>query len=757
MFVRDVRSIPTRCLQAVLAIMATVVMTLVAAGLPASAQPLATTSFGATQLASPSLPAGDGAVSGTVSASGSTLAGVCVYALEVLGTPGALTATGTIYSARTGADGTYSVDVSPGTYAVLFDPTCTNTQTSQYAFQFYEGEADFGTASTFVVTAGSVVPGVDGDLANGATISGVVSSGGEAVGGVCVSALANDGYEINSTVSAADGSYSISNLPADSYEVYFDPTCAGTQTSPYATQFYSGQLDASVANDTVVAAGENDANDNDINANLLAGATISGTVTAPGAANDANICVSAMDANGDVEGTAVTDVDGNYAISSLPAITSLPGEPYTLYFDPTCGGVQQSDFAPKQDLAETALVAGQDIDVDASLTLTATVTAMSISPTSLPSATAGSPYSVSLNVSGGTGPYTWTSGGLPEGLVMDGSTGQISGTPTTSGTFTLTAAANDLLVPPLAAGESYTLSIAGPPSSTTMPGPPALGGLGGGGVPVALPTTTTTTPGPTTSTTTTTPPRHSALPPGTPVGTYAASVNATVKAGTITHLAYHLHVASGAVTVPAGALPVGTTVSIFPVKDPAALANKMPPSQSYLISFAVSWVAPNGTSPTAKPPVTLTITDPAIKVGDAIYELTSKGLKAVGVATKDGVASVSFANDTDLVVASVPQFGTAPSLAGVKNGNVQVKLVCSLASKCSGTGALRTMDKGSSHALVLAKGTFALGAGQTMTVSFAATPGGRQFLAANRGRPFTGSLAVALTGGKSEIYRVTAP
>jgi Putative Ig domain len=750
MFVRDVRSVPTRCLQAVLAIMATVVMTLVAAGLPAGAQPLATTSFGATQLASPSLPAGDGAMSGTVTASGTALSDVCVYALEVLGTPGALTATGTIYSARTATDGTYSVDVSAGTYAVLFDPTCNNTETSQYAFQFYEDEADFGTASTFVVTAGFIVPSVDAQLANGATISGAVSSGGQAVSGVCVSALANDGFEINSTVSAADGSYSISNLPADTYDVYFDPTCAGTQTSPYAAQFYRAQPDASDANDIVVSAGEDDANDSDINADLVAGATISGTVTAGGAANAANICVSAMDANGDVDGTAVTDVDGNYAISSLPA------ESYTLYFDPTCGGVQQSDFAPQQDPAETALGLGQDLNVDASLALTATVTAMSISPTSLLSGTAGSPYSVSLSASGGTGPYTWTSGGLPEGLVMDGSTGEISGTPTTSGTFTLTAAANDLSVPPLAAGESYTLSIAGPPGSTSSPGPPAPGGLGGGGVPVALPTTTTTTSSPTTSTTTTTR-RHSALPPGTPAGTYAASVNATVKAGTITHLAYHLHVASGAVTVPAGALPAGTTVSIFPVKDPAALVSKMPSGQSYLISFAVSWVAPDGTSPTAKPAVSLTITDPAIKVGDAIYALTSKGLKAVGVATKDGVATVSFANDPDLVVANVPQFGTAPSLAAVKSGSVEVKLACSVASKCTGTGALSTLDKGSSHALVLAKGTFALGAGQTMTVSFAATPGGRQFLAANRHRPFTGSLAVSLTGGKSEIYRVTAP
>ena len=105
-------------------------------------------------------------------------------------------------------------------------------------------------------------------------------------------------------------------------------------------------------------------------------------------------------------------------------------------------------------------------------------------------------------------------------------------------------------------------------------------------------------------------------------------MNATVKAGTITHLAYHLHVASGAVTVPAGAFPAGTTVSIFPVKDRAALVSKMPPGQSYLISFAVSWVAPNGTSPAANPPVTLTITDPEIKVGDAIYALTSKGLQS---------------------------------------------------------------------------------------------------------------------------------
>ncbi|MHB1209392.1 MAG: hypothetical protein ACYC1I_06750 [Acidimicrobiales bacterium] len=46
----------------------------------------------------------------------------------------------------------------------------------------------------------------------------------------------------------------------------------------------------------------------------------------------------------------------------------------------------------------------------------------------------------------------------------------------------------------------------------------------------------------------------------------------------------------------------------------------------------------------------MTISDPSIKAGDTIYVLTATGLKAVGTATKDGSASVTFTADPVFVV-----------------------------------------------------------------------------------------------------------
>lgn len=54
-----------------------------------------------------------------------------------------------------------------------------------------------------------------------------------------------------------------------------------------------------------------------------------------------------------------------------------------------------------------------------------------------PSGLVGVPYSFSLQVSGGTPPYIFTSSGLAPGLSMDGN-GNISGTPTAGGSGTIT-------------------------------------------------------------------------------------------------------------------------------------------------------------------------------------------------------------------------------------------------------------------------------------------------------------------------------
>jgi len=71
---------------------------------------------------------------------------------------------------------------------------------------------------------------------------------------------------------------------------------------------------------------------------------------------------------------------------------------------------------------------------------------LSITTTSLSDATQNQPYSQTLTATGGVTPYIWSTpsgSSLPAGLSMNPSTGVISGTPTTVGTFTFTVKVED--------------------------------------------------------------------------------------------------------------------------------------------------------------------------------------------------------------------------------------------------------------------------------------------------------------------------
>ncbi len=79
----------------------------------------------------------------------------------------------------------------------------------------------------------------------------------------------------------------------------------------------------------------------------------------------------------------------------------------------------------------------------------------------LPSGSVNVPYTTTLFAEGGTPPYLWSvsSGLLPQGLTMNGGTGEIGGTPVTAGSSTFTVTVTDAQN---STGEKqFTLAIAG--------------------------------------------------------------------------------------------------------------------------------------------------------------------------------------------------------------------------------------------------------------------------------------------------------
>lgn len=111
----------------------------------------------------------------------------------------------------------------------------------------------------------------------------------------------------------------------------------------------------------------------------------------------------------------------------------------------------------------------------ANLSITVSRAPLSVTTTSLLGGGIGNAYSQTLQATGGTPPYTWsiTAGTLPAGLTLTLSTGDISGTPTATGTSSFTVRVTDSTTPTAGtatAALSITINAALAITTTTLPG-----------------------------------------------------------------------------------------------------------------------------------------------------------------------------------------------------------------------------------------------------------------------------------------------
>ena len=249
-----------------------------------------------------------GTISGTVtdtSTPANDLSGICVNAYDTAVSGGG--------QATTNSSGSYSITGLPaGTGYVLTFSNCSNA--GNYAQDSVSGVS---------VVAGQVTT-EDATLSPGGAISGTVtdtSTPANDLSGICVRAYSSTTSAYGQTTTSSSGSYSVTGLPAGSYQIQFYP--CGT-SGDYIGQSYAAGGSAIPTPVTVTAGGTLTG----IDATLSPGGAISGTVTDTSTpANDlSGICVRVAYPNGFLSGTTYVDTfettssTGSYTVEGLPPL-----------------------------------------------------------------------------------------------------------------------------------------------------------------------------------------------------------------------------------------------------------------------------------------------------------------------------------------------------------------------------------------------------------------------------------------------------
>ncbi|PPU76661.1 putative Ig domain-containing protein [Xanthomonas cucurbitae] len=321
---------------------------------------------------------------------------------------------------------------------------------------------------------------------------------------------------------------------------------------------------------------------------------------------------------------------------------------------------------------------------------------VTIAPTSLPAATAGTAYSQNLSAAGGTAPYSFaiTGGALPAGLTLS-ATGVLAGTPTASGSFGFTVTATDSGVPS-SGNRVYTLTV----------GAPAM----------TLPATT--------------------LPNGTAGQAYSAPI--TPASGGIAPYTYALST---------GALPPG--ISINSATGALSGVPTAPGSASFTLTATDST---GGTPAQASQNYALNIVSPSIVVAPSSLPAATRGTAySQGLSASGGAAPYTYAISSGVLPAglSLASNGTLSGTATVE-GSFSFTVQATDANTFTGTQAYTLTVAGPN--LVLPASTLPAGtAGQAYTAAITPATGGTApySYALSAGTLPAGIVVDAATGGLS--------